>query len=248
MTTGSNHPLTDLMDSLRQQGLRGAFPENPTVVSFRKVADLLLITDYTPDVEERAPAGDQYLAVPPQQLSNGNFDANLTGWTEDNDGTVTATSVHETGQGLVFAKQGGLGSIKFAVTDASGADANARRYASVAASVGQVWNFESWAYFTARSNTRMGLVADFRNGGGTLLDSETSTFLDAVNAGFVQLKIENFVAPANTASLRCYLVMVADGADATGTGYFGKARAEVGATTISARATRIICNEWVARE
>jgi hypothetical protein len=68
-----------------------------------------------------------------------------------------------------------------------------------------------------------------------------------VTGGWDRLLLQNQVAPGGTTSVVVYLEIDVTTTGGTGQCRFGKVRAEKGATTMSARARRIIAGEWICR-
>jgi len=240
MTSGND--FFDALKSLQMQGQRVLLPEDTTIKGFLDVDETFPIADSTPEIEERALGTQNYLCVRPNEISNGDFDADLTGWTEDNVSATGTTAQTADESKTAF---GSLGSLEIDVTDTSGG-AVLGRYQDIAVSVGEILNVEMWLKGNAFVGTaRARLRIQWYNGVSFISEEEVAS--TDVSGAFVQLKLENKTAPATTDTARIFLDLAFDNASESGKAWFDLVRAEKGATTISDRARRIICGEWVCR-
>jgi len=231
------------LESLQDQGKRIPLPEDSVIKAFLRSPESFSFTEATPEIEQRALGTQTYLVVYPNQVSNGSFETDLTGWIELIESGVTAATQQTTAEGkTVF---GSLGSLEVDVTASTAANA-AGRYQDITAAVGEVWNFEAWLKGSAFTNARMELFIQWLDGADAEISSAVATSSD-VGGSFVQLKLENQTAPASTAKVRVHVRVLVTTIGGTGKAWFDLARAEKGATTITDRARRGIAGECVAR-
>lgn len=241
MTTSNE--FFDALRKLQQQGQRIALPEDLVIKGFIDTTESFTFTEATPEFEERALGSNTYLVVYPNQISNGDFESDLTGWTEEIGTGITATTQQTTEESKT--NFGSLGSLEVEITASTAANP-AGRNQDVAASPGEVWNFELWAKGDNFTNARMELYIQWLDAGLSVLD-ETSTTSTDVGGDFVQLTLENQTAPASTAYVRVRALVRATSIGGTGKAWLDLARAEVGDISLSDRARRIITGECVCR-
>ena len=241
MTTGSD--FFDALRRLRQQARSQPQLDDEILQEFVRVSEPFTLADADPEREER---GLAYYCVPANQVTNGDFESALTSWTEVLEAGCTGSSSQTTENSKTLL--GSLGSCKLILTDSAGATAFAiRREQAITATPAERWHFECWAMATALSNARVTMSFEFRKADETVLENYEVVVTASESAIFARGVIESKVAPALTAKVLLRLNIESLAAGATGTAYYDVVRAEneqAGATTISARGTRIICGEW----
>lgn len=237
--------LPSILRAIQQQARNVSLPETATVQAIRTVSEAFALADAPVEIEERALSTQGYLAVPPDSVVNGDFETDLTGWTESISAGLTATTIQQTAEAkTLFAS---LGALQVDVT-ASTATGQARRFQDIVASVGQVWSFEAWfkgsSFANAEARLRLQwLTAGFEQIGAVV----TAVSTDVASDWTVRLAVENQTAPATTATARIYLEVNVTTSGGTGKAWFDLARAELAQTAVSSRARRIRAGEWVAR-
>ena len=240
MTTGSD--FFDALRRLRQQARTLPQLDDEILQEFIRASEPFPLSDAAPELEQR---GLAYYCVPANQVSNGDFESNLTDWTE----ALAAGCTGSSAQSNAEAKKvfGSLGSCKLILTGSTGATAFAiRREQVIVAAPAEIWNFECWAKATALSNARVTMSFEFRKADETVLANYEVVVTTATGA-WTRGVLENKTAPALTAKVLLRLNIEALGAGATGTVYYDLVRAEKeGAAVVSARGTRILCGEWKA--
>lgn len=168
-----------------------------------------------------------------EELSNGDFESDLTGWTEVIDAGITGTSAQSTAESV--AKLGSLGSLKLQITGSTGAG-DVIRYQDVDAAEGEVWWLEVYAYIEALSDCQVAILIQWLNSGMSVIDSDAVT-IAATNSDFAFQQVEAVTAPANTVTARISLRIQATDAGASGTIYYDLVRAfkqTAGAEDVSA--------------
>jgi hypothetical protein len=211
--------------------------------AFRTLRETFPFTEEDTEFEERALGTQNYLCVRPNEVSNGNFETDLTGWTESIGSGLTATTQRVTAESKT--NFGSLASLEIDITASANAGSVTRSQIITGVSPGEVWNFEAWVKGSAYANAFTRMRIEFQDSGGVDTGVANTDSTD-VGGEFVQLKLENQVAPAGTVKVNIRLqITVTTGG--TGKAWFDLVRAEKGAAAISARARRIICGEWVCR-
>lgn len=240
MTTGSD--FFDALRRLRQQARTQLQLDDEILQEFVRVSEAFVLVDIDPEFEER---GLAYYCVPTNQVSNGDFEADLAGWTELLEAGCTGSSAQTTEDSKTLF--GSLGSCKLILTGSAGATVFAiRREQAITASPGEVWNFECWAKATALSSARVTMSFEFRKADETVL-ANYEVVVTSATGSWARGVLENKTAPALTAKVLLRLNIEALGAGASGTVYYDIVRGEKeGATAISARGTRILAGEWKA--
>lgn len=233
---------------LEGRAQRIPLPDVLILKAWEFVDEATTCTEHTAEIEERALGTQTYLTPYPNQVAEPDFDASLTGWNELTDAGHTGTYTQETIQGLAFAEQGDMASVKIECTDGDTAGNAMNLFCdNMPALPSEVWDFEAYALVTALSGMEAKVRVQWLNSGLGNLGATNAVAITAVNSEFTQIKLENQTAPANTAFARLFLRLETSVApNATGVVYFGKPRAERAAgATITARANRIIAGEWV---
>lgn len=242
MTTGSD--FFDALRRLRQQARTQPQLDDEILQEFVRDSETFTLADADPEFEQR---GLAYYCVPANQVSNGDFESDLTGWTELLEAGCTGSSAQTTEDSKTLF--GSLGSCKLILTGSAGATIIAiRREQAITAAPGQRWHFECWAKATALSNARVTMSFEFRKADETVLE-DWNVVVTAATGTWTRGVIESKAAPALTAKVLLRLNIESLGAGATGTAYYDVVRAEyeqAGAAAISARGTRIVCGEWKA--
>ena len=227
---------------MARQGKRIPLAEDVILKAWIDTDDSITFTDHTPEIEARALGTEQYLAVYPNQVSNPDFDSDLTSWTEDIDANITATTAHHDTQGEVFAEQGNIGSLQIDVTVSAATGQASRKQVTLPAAAAEVWNFEAYMKGSAFTNAT-GRLRIIWSGG-----AEASVTSVDVGGGFIQMKLENQTAPGGTTSVDIYLEIDVTTSGGTGKAWFGKVRAErASGATITERARRMIAGDFVCR-
>ena len=246
MTQGSGDFFDKLRGMDRQSGKRFEINENATVLATRKITDTMALADSTPEISERATSAQTYLCMADDNVLNGNFETDLTSWTERNHVSITATTT-QAGEAeaakTVFAS---LGSLKINVTASTAGGQQAERYQDIDASVGQVWSFETWARFTNLTSCTGYFRIEWRNAGESVISAAQVT-VSSDDTVFTLRQLLNQTAPATTDHVRIILKLQSTGFGAIGLGYYDLVRAEIGVIAVSDRERRIIVGEWVCR-
>ena len=235
------------LQGIQQQAQRIRIPDIAVLRSFIRVSESQVSVDDPPEIEERALVAQDYLAFPPNQLINPDFTGGLGSWTESIESGIVATTAAESGKANTFALHASMESLKLDLTDGDTNSNVVERRQNIAADPSDIWDVEAYAFVNALSGARAVLRIDFLDVGLSSLQN-ASVVISAINSDFVQMKLENQVAPASTVWIQVRLQIEVTGApNATGIVYFDKTNAELGETTISVRARRIITGEWVCQ-
>jgi hypothetical protein len=134
----------------------------------------------------------------------------LADWTESK--TATGTTARSTAQ----AKFGDA-SLLLTMTDSGGSGQVIERNQTLTdVDAGETWSFEVWAYVTALSSAKAGLVLLYNDGSATTATS----YITSTNSGFVQMTLANQTPPSGATQVIVKLRLEATAADATGTAYF----------------------------
>jgi hypothetical protein len=134
----------------------------------------------------------------------------LADWTESK--TATGTTARSTAQ----AKFGDA-SLLLTMTNSGGSGQVIERNQTLAdVDAGENWSFECWAYVTALSNAKAGLVLLYNDGSATTATS----YITSTNSGFVQMTIANQTVPSGATQVIVKLRLEATASSATGTAYF----------------------------
>lgn len=215
------------------------------LVEFIQVADPFTIAEGTIEFEQRALSTQKYRVIANQLLLNPSVSEDLTSWTELIDGTVTATTTHESGlTANTHTELGSKGSAKIDVTGSS-ASGQASRYQEITAAPSEVWNFEVWCKGTPFTLLNMRLLIEWHDAGHSVLG--TANITQVATSSFALIKLENQTAPANTTHVRVFIQGNATASGASGTAYFDQMRAERGPTVMSLRERRILVGFIAAR-
>lgn len=229
--------------AIQAQAKIAELSENATVQSIRRINESFGLVDSTPEIEQRALGTAKYLVTYPNLLSNGSFETDLTGWTEDIDSGITATTQRTTAEAKkTFAS---LASLQVDIT-ASSNTGIAGRYQDLTAAAAEIWNFELWVKGSTFTNARSELFVEWLGPGGSVLGTVQVTS-GSFDESFELLKAENEVAPSSTLTARVYGLVRVTTSGGTGKAWFDLVRAEKGAITMTDRARRIIAGEWVVR-
>jgi hypothetical protein len=134
----------------------------------------------------------------------------LADWTESK--TATGTTARSTAQ----AKFGDA-SLLLTMTNSGGSGQVIERNQTLAdVDAGETWSFEAWAYVTALSNCKAGLVLLYNDGSATTATS----YITSTNSGFVQMTLANQTPPSGATQVIIKLRLEATASSATGTAYF----------------------------
>lgn len=239
--------LPEILRQIQRQARAVELPEAATVQAIRSLLETFPLADSVVEIEERALSTQKYLVVPPNSISNGDFETDLTGWTQTISAGLTATTQRVTTESKTLF--GSLAALEVDVT-ASTATGQARRYQDITASVGQIWSFEAW--FKGSSfpggNSIARLKIQWLDGADVQIGADVAAgSSDVAGDWTVLLSILNQTAPASTAKVRVSLEVNILAIGGTGKGWFDLARAELAQTAVSSRARRIIAGECVIR-
>ena len=174
-------------------------------------------------LESRVTALETPLPPPPtfvNHVTNPGFESTpaLDGWTQ-HIGVAAGTTKRVTTQ-----QRDGNASLEVIVTFVSGGAGRVGSEQTFPAAPSEVWSFGTWVKVTALGvpgKNTFELHIIFEDGGNATL-SQFRVGQNQVTSDFVQLKVENKTAPANTDHVRYRVRFVSGGAiaGASGTGYF----------------------------